>query len=66
MVRTGRLRTSDRRTRLLGTGAKQRGEHMPESATALFTVRDGGVLCVFSGRLWTVTDLFAVTGPISC
>ena len=43
MVRTGRLRTSDRRTRLLGRGAKQCGEHMPESFTALFTARDGGV-----------------------
>ena len=43
MVRTGRLRTSDRRTRLLGRGAKQRGEQVPESFTALFTARDGGV-----------------------
>ena len=43
MVRTGRLRTSDRRTRLLGRGAKQRGEQLPESFTALFTARDGGV-----------------------
>ena len=43
MVRTGRLRTSDRRTRLLGRGAKQCGEHVPESFTALFTARDGGV-----------------------
>jgi len=43
MVRTGRLRTSDRRTRLLGRGAKQCGEHVPESFTALFTARGGGV-----------------------
>ena len=43
MVRTGRLRTSDRRTRLLGRGAKQRGEQVPESFTVLFTARDGGV-----------------------
>ena len=44
MVRTGCLRTSDRRTRLLGTGAKQRGEQVPESFTALFTARGGGAL----------------------
>ena len=37
MVRTGRLRTSDRRTRLLRTGAKQRGEQVPESFTALYS-----------------------------
>ena len=64
MVRTGRLRTSDRRTRLLGRGAKQRGEHVPESFTALFT------------RLVTVVYLWVqrpavdrsrpVTVPISC
>ena len=43
MVRTGRLRTSDRRTRLLGRGAKQRGEQVTELFTVLFTARDGGV-----------------------
>jgi hypothetical protein len=66
MVRTGRLRTSDRRTRLLGRGAKQRGEQVTDSFTALFTARDGGVPVGCWVQRPNVDRYRPVTGPISC
>ena len=41
-ARTARLRTSDRRTRLLRRGAKEGSDTFPKSFTVLFTAHDTG------------------------